>query len=74
MLPLLLSYDSNRENLLFDILADKIDVIFEIANLRNSNGSHGQTTTEGKIKPIPKEVVDRLFEEFKKIVNKFILH
>ena len=72
MLPLLLSYDSNRENLLFDILADKIDVIFEIANLRNSNGSHGQTTTEGKIKTIPKDVVDRLFEELKQIVNKYI--
>lgn len=72
LLKFLFAHKYNDSNPLFDIIKSKVGFIYSIANLRNT-GSHGRTSNEGGSKSVSKEEIDSYFNEFKQIVNNYII-
>ena len=48
---------------MFEILKEKVGVIYTIANLRNL-GSHGQTSNEKQMRSLSNEEIEMYFTEF----------
>ena len=72
LLKFLFAHKYKQEDSLFDILKEKVGIIYTIANLRNL-GSHGQTSNEKQMRSLSNEEIDLYFTEFKQIVNKYII-
>lgn len=56
---------------LYEIFKNRIDIIFEIANLRNEN-SHGATSNFKVVKPLSKEQIEVYYAFLKSFINDFI--
>ena len=61
----------NDSNPLFNIIKEKIGVIYDIANLRNLT-NHGQTSNEKQVCSLSKKNIEFYFNEFQQIVNNYI--
>lgn len=70
VINLLLTYSIDKGSPLFKVIQNKIDWIFEIANLRNEK-SHGQTEKK-VLKRIPKEEIEKIYETLKEIINNYM--
>ena len=56
----------------FDIIKEKVGVIYTIANLRNLS-NHGQTSNEKQMRSLSKDEIDLYFSELKQIINNYII-
>ena len=72
LLKFLFAHKYKQGDSLFEILKEKVGVIYTIANLRNL-GSHGQTSNEKQMRSLSNEEIDLYFTEFKQIVNNYII-
>ncbi len=72
LLKFLFAHKYNNSNPLFDIIKEKVGVIYTIANLRNLS-NHGQTSNEKQMRSLSKDEIDLYFSELKQIVNNYII-
>lgn len=72
LLKFLFAHKYNNSNPLFDIIKEKVGVIYTIANLRNLS-NHGQTSNEKQMRNLSKDEIDLYFSELKQIVNNYII-
>lgn len=72
LLKFLFAHKYNATNPLFDIIKEKVGVIYTIANLRNLS-NHGQTSNEKQMRSLTKEEINLYFNELKQIVNNYII-
>lgn len=72
LLKFLFAHKFNSTNPLFDIIKEKVDVIYKIADLRNSS-KHGQTSNEVQTRSLTREEINYYFNELKQIVNNYII-
>ena len=71
LLKFLFAHKYNDSNPLFNIIKEKIGVIYDIANLRNLT-NHGQTSNEKQVCSLSKKNIEFYFNEFQQIVNNYI--
>ena len=60
LVSFILTYYDNK-SALFKVFKNRIDIIVEIAQLRNEKG-HGQTSTEKPLKPLSKEKAEKYYQ------------
>ena len=72
LLKFLFAHKYNDSNPLFDIIKEKVGIIYTIANLRNLS-NHGQTSNEKQMRSLSKDEIDLYFSELKQIVNNYII-
>ena len=72
LLKFLFAHKYNDSNPLFNIIKEKVGVIYTIANLRNLS-NHGQTSNEKQMRSLSKDEIDLYFNELKQIVNNYII-
>lgn len=73
LVKFLFAHKYNDDNPLYEIIKEKVDVIYKIANQRNL-GSHGQTSNERQTHALHKDEIDKYWEEIKQIVNNYIIN
>lgn len=66
----ILTYNYDNKSILFKLLNNRIDLIIEIAQLRNEKG-HGQTASEKELRPLNKIEVLKYYDFFKYLVNDY---
>lgn len=66
----ILTYNYDNKSILFKLLNNRIDLIIEIAQLRNEKG-HGQTASEKELRPLNKTEVLKYYDFFKYLVNDY---
>lgn len=71
LVSFILTYKFDRNSILFKILKDRIEIIIEIAKLRNEK-SHGQISAEKDLKPLSKEQVHKFYNFIKTFLNDYI--
>ena len=72
LLRFLFAHKYNEDNPLYEIIKEKVGIIYTIANLRNV-GSHGQTSNETQMRSLSNEEIEIYFSELKQIVNNYII-
>ena len=72
LIKFLFGYKYNKDNPLYDIIKDKVGVIYKIGGLRNI-GSHGQTSSEKQIRSLSAEEIELYYNELKQIINNYII-
>jgi hypothetical protein len=72
LVTFILTYKYDNKSVLFKILNNRIEQIIEVANLRNDNGSHGITQSEGDLIPLSKEEVEKYYGFMKSFINDYI--
>lgn len=72
LIRFLFSYKYRTDHTLYDIIKEKVGVIWAIADHRNSGG-HGSTSTEGHVQGLCKDDIELYFNEFKQIINNYII-
>ena len=72
LMKFLLAHKYDLNNPLYEIIKEKVGVIYAIANLRNM-GSHGQTSNEQQMRALSSVDIDLYFGELKQIVNNYII-
>lgn len=73
LLKFLFGHKFDENNPLFDIIKEKVGIIYKIANLRNI-GSHGRTSNESQIQLLSNEDINLYFKEITSIINNYIIH
>ncbi len=68
---LILTYTIDDSSPLFNLIANRIDGIFELADCRNKKG-HGRTQAEGNIFMITKEQAEKYYELLRDFVNDYM--
>ncbi len=72
LLKFLFGHKYDENNPLFDIIKEKVGIIYKIANLRNI-GSHGRTSNETQVRLLSKEDINLYFKEITSIINNYII-
>ncbi len=67
----ILTYEFNSDSILFKVFENRIELIVEIAQLRNEKG-HGQTEKEKPLKPLSKEKVEKYYKFIKSLIRDYI--
>ncbi len=65
------TYDFDKKSPLFKVFKERINLIIEIAELRNAKG-HGQTSAEKLLSPLSKEEVEKYYSSIKSLINEYI--
>ena len=73
LIKFLFGHKFDENNPLFDIIKEKVGIIYKIANLRNI-GSHGRTSNESQIQLLSNEDINLYFKEITSIINNYIIH
>lgn len=73
LVSFILTYNFDNKSPLFKVLKERIDLIIEVAELRNEKG-HGQTSKEKLLNPLSKEEVEKYYAFIKSIINDYIQH
>jgi hypothetical protein len=71
LVSFILTYNFDNKSVLFKVLINRIDLIVEIAQLRNEKG-HGQTSVEKSLKPLSKEEAEKYYQFIKSLINEYI--
>lgn len=67
----ILTYSYDNKSILFKILRDRVEVVIEVAQLRNDK-SHGQTINEKPLTPLSKEELQKYYNFIKSFINDYI--
>jgi hypothetical protein len=67
----ILTYIFDNKSPLLKVLKDRIDIIVEIAQLRNEKG-HGQTSNERSLALLSHEEVEKYYQFVKELINDYI--
>lgn len=71
LVSFILTFNFDNNSALFKVLEDRVDLIIDVAKLRNDKG-HGQTSTENQLSPLSKEEVEKYYAFIKSIINDYI--
>jgi len=73
LVSFILTYNIDYKSPLFKILKDRIEIIIEIAQLRNEKG-HGQTSKERSLTPLKSDEIEKYYSFIKSFTNDYILN
>jgi len=71
LVSFILTYNFDNKSVLFQVFKNRINIIVEVAQLRNEKG-HGQTSAEKALKPLSKEEVEKYYQFIKSLINDYI--
>lgn len=71
LVSFILTYNFDYNSPLFKVFRERIDLIIDVAQLRNEKG-HGQTSKEKSLNPLKKDDVEKYYTFIKSLINDYI--